>query len=146
MMEIERLKSLKEQGEREERRKVAVKKGSMVIIDQIKEREIQRQREQEALEKEKAQMLAHIEKMKQEDAAAALKKKERVKIMMDEVGVANKQAISVKEEAKERERKADEEITKYNKQKAEREEAKAAVVHRHWRRNGSTCILQRSAA
>jgi len=45
MMEIERLKSLKEQGEREQRRKVAVKTGSLVIIDQIKDREVARQRE-----------------------------------------------------------------------------------------------------
>jgi len=45
MMEIERLKSLKEQDEREQRRKVAVKTGSLVIIDQIKDREVARQRE-----------------------------------------------------------------------------------------------------
>ena len=93
MMEIERLKSLKEQDEREKRRKVAVKTGSLVIIDQIKDREIARQREQEALEKEKVQMLAHIQKLKDEDAAAQVAKKQRVKIMMEEVGVANKQAI-----------------------------------------------------
>ena len=93
MMEIERLKSLKEQDEREKRRKVAVKTGSLVIIDQIKDREIARQREQEALEKEKVQMLAHIQKLKDEDAAAQVAKKQRVKIMMEEVGVANNQAI-----------------------------------------------------
>ena len=33
MMEVERLKSLKEMGEREVRRKIAVKTGSQVIID-----------------------------------------------------------------------------------------------------------------
>ena len=42
MMEIERLKSLKEQDEREQRRKVAVKKGQTVIVDQIKDREVAR--------------------------------------------------------------------------------------------------------
>lgn len=48
-------------------------------------------------------MLRHIEKLKEEDAKAVEAKKARVKIMMEEVGVANKQAITLKEEAKERE-------------------------------------------
>jgi len=45
MMEIERLKSLKHQEETQQRHKVAVKNGSLVIIDQIKDREVARQRE-----------------------------------------------------------------------------------------------------
>jgi len=42
MMEIERLKSLKMQEEREVRRKDMQRSGAAVIIDQIKEREIER--------------------------------------------------------------------------------------------------------
>ena len=42
MMEIERLKSLKMQEEREIRKKEAQKMGSLVIVDQIKEREMER--------------------------------------------------------------------------------------------------------
>ena len=38
MMEIERLKQLKEEAEREERRKVARANGAKVIVDQIEER------------------------------------------------------------------------------------------------------------
>lgn len=45
MMEIERLKSLKLQEEREVKRKEAQKQGSLVIIDQIKERELDRIKE-----------------------------------------------------------------------------------------------------
>ena len=45
MMEIERLKSLKMQEEREIQRKQAQKQGSLVIIDQIKERELERIKE-----------------------------------------------------------------------------------------------------
>ena len=52
MMEIERLKSLKMQEEREIQRKQAQKQGSLVIIDQIKERELERIKEQELREKE----------------------------------------------------------------------------------------------
>ena len=42
MMEIERLKSLKVQEEREHVRQDARRKGAMVIVDQIQEREIER--------------------------------------------------------------------------------------------------------
>ena len=52
MMEIERLKSLKLQEEREAEKGRAQKQGSMVIIDQIKERELDRIKEQEHREKE----------------------------------------------------------------------------------------------
>jgi hypothetical protein len=52
MMEIERLKSLKMQEEREVEKARALKQGSLVIIDQIKERELERIKEQEHREKE----------------------------------------------------------------------------------------------
>lgn len=58
MMEIERLKSLKYQEEREVKKKDAQKQGAMVIIDQIKEREMERCKEQELREKEMQQMLS----------------------------------------------------------------------------------------
>lgn len=45
MMEIERLKTLQLQEERETKRKEAQKQGSLVIIDQIKEREMERIKE-----------------------------------------------------------------------------------------------------
>ncbi len=45
MMEIERLKSLQLQEEREQKRKEAQKQGSVVIVDQIKEREMERIKE-----------------------------------------------------------------------------------------------------
>ena len=47
MMEIERLKSLKYQEDREIKRKDAQRQGALVIIDQIKEREMQRIQERE---------------------------------------------------------------------------------------------------
>ena len=52
MMEIERLKSLKMQEEREVKRKEMQRQGASVIVDQIKEREIERIKEQELREKE----------------------------------------------------------------------------------------------
>lgn len=53
MMEIERLKSLQEQEERECRRADARKLGAQVIVEQIKEREQERIKQRELLEKEK---------------------------------------------------------------------------------------------
>ena len=71
-----------------------------------------------------------LEKNREEDRKTAESKKERIKIMMDEVAVSNKAAMKMKEEAAERERERDAEIEKYNKQKIAREEAKAAELKR----------------
>ena len=67
MMEIERLKVLKEEEERESRKQAARKQGAQVIIDQIKDRTLERMKEQEIRDKERLQLLANIEKMKKED-------------------------------------------------------------------------------
>ena len=50
--------------------------------------------------------------------------------MMEEVGVANKQAMQLKDQAKEREKANEQEIIAYNKKKAEREEEKAKEAQR----------------
>ncbi len=71
MMEIERLKTLKMQEEREVKRKEAQRQGAAVIIDQIKEREMERIKEEEMREKEGQQMLRHIEVLKAEEVKVA---------------------------------------------------------------------------
>ena len=81
MMEIERLKGLQAAEQREQARVEAQRRGAAVIIDQIKEREVQRMKDREILEKEQAQMARQIEIAKQQDIAAAEKKKERNAIM-----------------------------------------------------------------
>jgi hypothetical protein len=52
MMEIERLKALKAEDERERLRVEAQRRGAAVIIEQIKEREVVRVKEREQLERE----------------------------------------------------------------------------------------------
>ena len=64
MMEIERLKVLKEEEERDIRKHEARKKGAQVIVDQIQERTVQRMKEQEIRDKERMELLANIERMK----------------------------------------------------------------------------------
>lgn len=53
MMEIERLKELRENEIREMKRVEAIKRGAKVIVEQIKERDIERMKETELREKEK---------------------------------------------------------------------------------------------
>lgn len=70
MMEIERLKSLKEEEAREVRKHDARKKGAQVIVDQIQERTVQRMKEQEIRDKERLELLSNIEKARQAETAA----------------------------------------------------------------------------
>lgn len=104
MMEIERLKSLKLQEEREILRKQAQKKGSLVIIDQIKERELDRIKEQEMREREMQQMVRQAEQVKKDELVLVAAKKERAIRMMGEVDVANKRALDVKDQRKKEEK------------------------------------------
>ena len=122
MMEIERLKSLQESEERDNRRAVARKQGAAVIIDQIKEREQERIKQRELLEKEKIQMLKNIEVLKAADQAALEKKKVRNKEMIAEVEKVNKVALGKKSEKIQKEKDEDLEIVRYEADKRAREE------------------------
>ena len=62
MMEIERLKGLKADREKEERKAIATKKAAMELVEQIRERDLIRQQQEEILEKEKKQMAINIQK------------------------------------------------------------------------------------
>ncbi len=93
MMEIERLKVLKEEEEREVRKHEARKQGAQVIIDQIQERTQIRLKEQEIRDKERVELLKNIERMRKEDEAAAMAKKERVNTLMKQAAEANAQSL-----------------------------------------------------
>jgi len=82
MMEIERLKVLKEEEEREVRKHAARKQGAKVIVDQIQDRTLQRMKEQEVRDKERIQLHANLDKMKKEDEVAAQAKRERINMLM----------------------------------------------------------------
>jgi hypothetical protein len=89
----------------------------MVIIDQIAEREQERIKQRELLEKEKAQMLKNIEQMKIADAIQAEKKKERNKNMVTEVKKANDIALDKKSEKMVQEKDEDMKIVVYEAEK-----------------------------
>lgn len=82
MMEIERLKVLQEEEEREVRKAYARKQGAQVIIDQIQERTIIRMKEQETRDKEKIELQANIQKMRKEDEIAHEAKRAKVNLLM----------------------------------------------------------------
>jgi len=81
-------------------------------------------KEEEVREREKAQLLANIEKVKREDEAALAAKRQRVRVMQEEIELANKAAQKQKEAARLTEKKLDEQIAMHQKKKQEREEAK----------------------
>ena len=91
MMEIERLKVLKEEEEREVTKAAARKKGAQVIVDQISERNVQRMREQEIRDKERIQLHQNLDKMKKEDEAMAEEKRKRINMLMKQAAEANAQ-------------------------------------------------------
>jgi len=124
MMEVERLKAIKGEMDREDRAHHARKRGAQVIVDQIQERQEIRMKIEEQYEAEKAQMAANIEKVRLEDEAKIAEKKKRVQTMNQEVKIANKNALDQKEAARAVEKRIDNDIAQFNKKKIEREEAK----------------------
>ena len=122
MMEIERLKNLKHQDQLERQKKDNLKQGSLVIIDQIKERELERIKEQELREKEKQLVLDQIQQLKREELRELEEKRETAQKMMVEVEEANKQAITEKDRKKMEEKDLEDKIVEYNRLRSMREE------------------------
>ena len=113
MMEIERLKGIKADREKEEKRAIATKRGAEELINQIRERDLIRQQQDEVLEKEKKQMAINIQKAQDEEKERVKQRQHRMKVMSDEIKKANVAAIALKEEAKVREKQLEDEIIKH---------------------------------
>lgn len=121
MMEIERLKVLKEEEEREKRKAQARKKGAQVIVDQIQDRTIQRMKEQEIRDKERLELLSNIERMKKEDAAEAEAKRQRINTLMKQAAEANAQSLIEREKRAKEEKDQENEIIAYQKARDQKE-------------------------
>merc|ERR550537_923941 len=98
MMEIERLKGLKMYEEREKARVEDQRRGASVIIEQIKDRQAQRMREEELRDQERAFILRQIEALKEEEVESQKQKKVAAARLMKEVNHANGAAMKIKEE------------------------------------------------
>merc|ERR1712203_726418 len=98
MMEIERLKALRMYEVREKERLEGQREGSKVIIEQIKDRQAQRMREEEARDQERAFILKQIEALKAEEVIQQKHKKMASEKLMKEVNTANSAAMKIKED------------------------------------------------
>jgi len=133
MMEIERLKALKMYEEREKERLEDQRRGSKVIIEQIKDRQSQRMREEEARDQERAFILKQIESLKGEEVEQARQKKMAAERLMAEVNHANQAAMKIKEDKMISERLEEQRIIEYREAKElrdheiEEEKARAAA-------------------
>ena len=130
MMEIERLKGLKVAEEREHVRMHARRNGAIVIVDQIQEREIERIKQREMLQKEQEQMARQIEVQRQAEIKAAEAKRERNLKLIAEVEAANKIALAKKGELRAMEQGEEQNIVRYNLDKVAREVAAALEERR----------------
>ena len=75
MMELERLKELKQQQNRENSRKQLQREGCLTIIDQIKQKEYERIKQRDIIEKDRQMILRQIKEMQLEDIRQAEKKR-----------------------------------------------------------------------
>merc|ERR1719379_3326885 len=113
MMEIERLKALKMYEEREKARVDDGRRGAQVIVEQIKDRQAMRMREEEARDQERAFILKQIDALKQEEVEQQKAKKVAASRLMAEVNAANSAAMKIKEDKMLAEKLEDQKILDY---------------------------------
>jgi len=126
MMEIERLKEIKYNEEQKAIKKEQQKLGSLVINDQIKDKEIERIRQKEHQEKERQMMLRQIKELGEEEKRNLEMKKLQTERMNVETMLANKKASEIKEQKRFEELELDLKMIQYNLEKAKKEEDELA--------------------
>ena len=122
MMELERLKDLKSQQDKEKIRAKERKEGCLVIIEQMKKKELDKIKEKEQKEKEQKEILKYIQKLQDEDNIENEKKRIIKEKMVQEIVESNKISILNKQKQIEKEKEEDLKILKYNMEKAKQEE------------------------
>merc|ERR1719456_1648492 len=130
MMEIERLKALKMYEEREKKRVTDQRRGAQVIIEQIKDRQAQRMKEEEHRDQERSFILKQIDALKEEEIEQGKAKRFAAKRLMDEVNEANAAATKIKEERLLAERLEEQKILEYQRAKEQREREREEELQR----------------
>lgn len=130
MMELERLKELKFQEERERVRKDQQRSGALIIVDQIKDRELDRLRQKDVLEREGFMMKKQIKDLEEDDIRVADLKKDQAAKLSREVEYTNRKAIDVKERKKLEEKELELKIHQYNVEKTQKDEEDMAEKKR----------------
>ena len=122
MMELERLKELKLQQDRELYRKIQNKNGCLIVIDQIKDKDRERMKQQELIDREQKMMLLQIKELHAQEIRAAELKKINNEKAAKEIAETNRIALLNKQKKLLEEREEDLKIFKYNVEKAKKEE------------------------
>ena len=122
MMEYERLKELKFQEDRDRERKFQLKNGALIIIDQIKERDLERLRQKEILEKERIMIMRQMKGLEEDDKRISDTKKVQAAKLSKQVREANDMAIELKDRKKIEEKELELNIFQYNMDKIKKEE------------------------
>lgn len=90
MMEYERLKELKFQEEQEHQRKAQRREGALIIVDQIKERDLQKLKRKEEIQKEHMMIVKQIKELEEEDKRIVEQKRIEAEKLAKEVERTNK--------------------------------------------------------
>ena len=122
MMELERLKELKQQQDRENLRKKQNREGCLIIIDQIKQREYEKIKHRETLEKEKQIILRQLKELQDEDLRQIERKRIANEQQAKEIVESNRINVLNKQKKLLEEKEEDLKILKYNMEKAKKEE------------------------
>eukprot|EP00055_Hartaetosiga_balthica_P015136 m.87558 g.87558 ORF g.87558 m.87558 type:complete len:544 (-) comp8790_c1_seq5:1883-3514(-) len=122
MMEIERVRALKAQEEKELALRTVRKQRAELIKDQLVEREEQRVIEEEMREQETQAMLNQMKEMEEEDRIKAQKKREEGLLVMEEVARVNEAAQRIKKQRELELIEEDHRLAEYLKEKQVREE------------------------
>jgi len=130
LMEIERVKAIQRATEIEEAKARTRREGALVVVDQIKEREAQRELELEQRDIEQQMMLKQIQKMEEEDRKAVQDKIQKGKQLLSQVLSANQAQIEKKQEYKLLEGAEEERRLQYLMEKEAREQALRAEADR----------------
>lgn len=126
MMEYERLKELKFQEDRERERKEQQKQGALIIVEQIKERDIERLKQKEICERERQMINKQMRELEEDDKRVAQMKKVQGAKLSKEVAEANNLAIELKERRKIEEKELELKVYQYNMDRIKKEEEELA--------------------
>merc|ERR1719472_536626 len=111
--------------EREKKRVTDQRRGAQVIIEQIKDRQAQRMKEEEHRDQERSFILKQIDALKEEEVEQGKAKRFAAKRLMDEVNEANSAATKIKAE-----RLEEQKILEYQRAKEQREREREEELQR----------------
>ena len=112
-MEVERIRAIKLQNERDARRAEEQRRGALVIVDQIKQREAERMRQARLQEIEARQIIENQKALERAEEQERLAKLEAGRLLMEEVAQENHKQAKAKLLERQKEILEDKKIAEY---------------------------------